>query len=498
MKMTIYKKMMLGFSTIIVIMALASTYILIELHTVTNSAKTTLSSNVKSLDHAKRLKTMLYDEEGYAQKYLISGDRTYFDLLSEQSKQFDEGISALYALQPTEEESRILTQIISTHQFFDTDVRPLNDSTELPDPGRMNEKWYSIFESVHRQLDLLISLNQITIGKAMSQVETTTERSTTIAMFLTIATLLFALIIASYIAKTITKPIGDLIKGTNRVAKGNFEPVTIDSKDEIAMLAEAFNNMSWQLQKINEFKAEMMHQIAHELRTPLQIAQTSHDLLRREHLGKLNTKQIKLLDSLDSGLERISDFNNQYLDLAKVDAGMMEYKMELVDLVDIIKVAVNEAIHIASQKGISVNFNVEGTLPSVHADQEKIKVVFRNLLSNAIKYSPDNSRVDLHLSPSKFGIRAAVVDQGIGIPPEDLPRVFTRFFRAMNVGNRKSKGTGLGLALVKAYTEGHGGRILAQSTLHSGSTFIVELPSASIKLPKKAETIPPESRPDSD
>jgi len=156
----------------------------------------------------------------------------------------------------------------------------------------------------------------------------------------------------------------------------------------------------------------------------------------------------------------------------------MEYQMVRTDFHEVLEPIVSEARLIAASKEIYVNFEVKGTLPKVIADPEKIRVVFRNLLSNAIKYSPEGKQIDILVSPNKFGVRATVRDQGIGIPPEDLPKVFGRFYQAKNAGKAKTKGTGLGLALVKAFTEGHGGRVLAQSTLDSGSSFIVELPAA--------------------
>jgi two-component system sensor histidine kinase GlrK len=478
MKLSIYKKMMSGFIAIIVIMVLATTYVLIELHDVTGAAKMTMSANVKSVDHAKQLKTLVYDEEGYAQKYLISEDRTYFDLLMESSRQFDRTCYALSGLQKEEAERAIVNQIASTHQWFANDFRRKRDLPKAADTSRVSEEWHDSFELIHRQLDHLIGMNQLTIGNAMSKVEATTSRSTSIALFLTICTLVLAIVIASLIARTITRPIADLIEGTGRVAKGNFETIEINSNDETAQLAAAFNHMSRQLKKINEFKAEMMQQIAHELRNPLQIIRSSHDLLKRQHLGTLNAKQLKLLSHIDIGAARISAFNNQYLDIAKFDAGMMEYKMVRTDLLEVIEPIISEARLIASSKEIDVNLGVTGNLPKVLVDHEKIRVVFRNLLSNAIKYSPTGKQIDILLSANKFGVRATVRDQGIGIPPEDLPKVFGRFYQARNSGQAKSKGTGLGLALVKAFIEGHGGRVLAQSTLNAGSTFIVELPAA--------------------
>jgi len=478
MKVSIYSKTMLGFIAVIVIMGLATTYVLFELHDVTGAAKVTLSANVGSIDQAKQLKALLYDEEGHAQKYLISGDIAYFDLLLGSSRQFDRIAYGLRTLQKEGAENSIVNQIVNTHQWLESDFREKSDIKAIPDTNLVAEEWHGSFEMMHRQLDHFISLNQQTISNAMSRTEVTASRSTSIALFLTICTLVAAVIIAFLIARTITKPVADLIKGTGRIAKGDFETIEIHSRDEIAQLADAFNDMSRELKKINEFKAQMMQQITHELRNPLQIIRSSHDLLKSQHLGELNEEQLKLLSCLDISAAQISAFSNQYLDIAKYDAGMMEYKMDRTDLNEVIEPVVSEARLIAESREISVNLEVKQALPKVLVDAERMRVVFRNLLSNAIKYSPDGKQIDILVTPSKLGVCATVRDQGIGIPPEDLPKVFDRFYQARNAGEARRKGTGIGLTLVKTFTEGHGGRVSVQSTLNTGTSFVVELPSA--------------------
>jgi signal transduction histidine kinase len=107
-----------------------------------------------------------------------------------------------------------------------------------------------------------------------------------------------------------------------------------------------------------------------------------------------------------------------------------------------------------------------------------MRAVFRNLLSNATKFSPDGKQIDILMTPDKLGIRATVSDQGIGIPAEDLPKVFDRFYQARNADKANRKGTGIGLALVRTFVEGHGGRVSVDSTLNVGTSFVVELPAA--------------------
>jgi signal transduction histidine kinase len=109
-------------------------------------------------------------------------------------------------------------------------------------------------------------------------------------------------------------------------------------------------------------------------------------------------------------------------------------------------------------------------------DSNKISIVVSNLLSNAIKYTNDNGKVRVDVGPCALGAQVKVQDSGIGISQKELPKIFTKFYQAGNSGRIKSGGTGVGLALVKAFVEGHSGRVYAESTVDRGSTFTVELP----------------------
>jgi two-component system sensor histidine kinase GlrK len=114
--------------------------------------------------------------------------------------------------------------------------------------------------------------------------------------------------------------------------------------------------------------------------------------------------------------------------------------------------------------------------PKVMVDAKKISIVVSNLLSNAIKYTRNDGNVRVKLGPCTMGACIEIHDSGIGISPEELPKIFTRFYQASNTGRIRSGGIGVGLALVRAYTEGHCGKVYARSTIDGGSTFTVELP----------------------
>jgi signal transduction histidine kinase len=202
---------------------------------------------------------------------------------------------------------------------------------------------------------------------------------------------------------------------------------------------------------------------------------SGHDILKNQCSGLLNAEQIQMLDSIRRGIIKLSSFSRQYLDLAKIDSGMMKYHMVWTDLLQIAEPLVKDAKLIAESKNITVEMS-SLPAPKVRVDSKKVSIVVSNLLSNAIKNTRNNGMVRVKVGPCPLGAQVKVQDSGIGISQEELPKIFTKFYQAGNMGRIKSGGTGVGLALVKAFVEGHGGRVYAESTIDRGSTFTVELP----------------------
>ena len=474
MKLTIYKKMMFGFLVVILLMTIVNGYILWELSSVTETAKSTLTSDVQAIDLAKELLTYLHDENTNGQKYYSVGDSAYYLLYSDRTRQFDNLTTGLLGQLKVDSESLIVRDVRNDHdrlrsiiqsQRQDVQNRTLTED-DFPE---------TMITQLSGGLEGLIRSKQVSIDNSMKAVGQTTGRSFNVAIILTICTLLAAITLALIITQTLTKPISILKRGTEQVARGFFTQIPVTTADEFALLTLAFNDMSEKLKTVNERKAEMMQRISHELRTPLQAMLSAHFLLSEQRLGPINAEQASLLTSIRESIDKLTKFSNQFLDIAKVEAGMMEYSFEQVDLVKLISPAIDEAQLIAARKAITVDLTYT-EVPAIVADPEKIGQIINNLLSNAVKYTQKGGSVIVNVSPSDVGVRIAVQDSGVGIAPEDLTRIFTKFYRAKSATMTSVKGTGVGLALVKALTEGHGGVVSVQSTSGVGSTFFVELP----------------------
>jgi two-component system sensor histidine kinase GlrK len=490
-KRPIKKKIMLGFGAIIALMVVSNTFVLLHLYDISSSAKTTLTNNVSGIDFVKHLQSILTDEERNAQKFIITHDRTYYGLFTQSANEFNSYVDSLRFTSIESDGIESVNNIVHTHNWFVSTITGESEKLSAGHKGTHDVLIQIISDSLsntHSELGKIIHTNQSAINNTLVTVEASSKYSLLIALVLTIGTLLLATILALFIAHTITQPIESLIAGTENIAAGSFNPINVSSHDEIALLGAAINHMSEQLKRVNDYKVEMMHQISHEIRTPLQTLLWAYNYLSANKAGPLTEKQIEMLAIFGKTIDQLQNYSNQFLELAKSEAGMMQYNYEQCDIVELTRKLVKEIEFGAISKGIKLDFN---TLPSprILIDVEKTSLVIRNLLINAVKYTNDNGFIHIQVKPIENLVAISFTDSGIGISEQDLSNIFTKFYRASNTSNYTSSGNGVGLALVKALTEGQGGKVSVKSKLGAGSTFTLEFPATVEVIESPLETL---------
>jgi len=240
---------------------------------------------------------------------------------------------------------------------------------------------------------------------------------------------------------------------------------------------QALEEQSTLAQQANQSKSVFLASMSHELRTPLNGIIGFSQLLHDEVVGPLSEEQREYLgDVLASGSHLLA-LINELLDLAKVEAGKMIFSPEMVDLEQLTGEGCDSLRPLAAHKGIHVEMQVDPTLSEVRLDPAKFKQVLYNYLSNAIKITLEDGRVTVRIrSQDEETFVLEVEDTGIGIPPEDIGRLFVDFQQLDTDPARKDQGTGLGLALTKRIVEAQGGKVGVRSTPGQGSTFFAILP----------------------
>lgn len=486
MTFPIYRKLLLSFLGIIILMVGANVYVLIQLNVVTQTTSDTFRSDVRSINLAKQLRTILFDEERAAEKYLISRDSIYFTMYRDQASLFDLYTDSLYSTAPSPAEVGLIFRLRTGHRWLTASINSEHERRaprSAAEQSALARARADTLEVLHATLDDIIRSNELEVSNSITAISNAMIRSSNVAWLITGGTFLVALLIALLITRTLVTPIRALIRGTDQIARGVFDPIEVRSSDEMSWLAAAVNEMSQKLKQINDLKTEMLHHISHELRTPLQTMLSAHFLLIEQKRGPLNAEQIRLLNSMKEGIKKLTIFSNQFLDIQKIEHGSMEYHFRRARLSEIIAPVIEDAQILAAQKELRLECFIEEELPELLADPERISQVVSNLLSNAIKYT-DEGVITVRAVKSDGGITLSVSDTGAGIPKDDLPRIFTKFYQAKNA----KKGTGIGLALVKHLVEAHKGHIWVESELGKGTTFTVQLPAAS---PSVAHDQPP-------
>lgn len=233
-----------------------------------------------------------------------------------------------------------------------------------------------------------------------------------------------------------------------------------------------------EIEAAHKAKDDFLANMSHELRTPLNAIIGFSDMMLQGMAGSLTDKQREFTDDICESGKHLLSIINDILDISKIEAGQMPAEYDEVGVKGLIDRSLMFFKEDLLSRGIQVTNEVEDAEIAVEADERQIKQVLVNLLSNAIKFTPDGGtvRVSARKGPDRDLIEISIEDSGIGIKPEDIPRLFQPFQQLGSPYNKKYKGTGLGLALCRKIVELHAGKIWAESEVGKGSRFIFTLP----------------------
>jgi signal transduction histidine kinase len=230
---------------------------------------------------------------------------------------------------------------------------------------------------------------------------------------------------------------------------------------------------------VEKLKTEFVSLAAHQLRTPLSAIKWTLKMLLDGDLGEITGEQRDFVEKTYQSNERMITLINDLLDITRIEEGRYLYRPAPADFEELASSTVGYCQEMAARKKIDLSFKKpQAKLPESNMDVEKVKLVVQNLLENAIKYTPAGGKVEASLGydNAKKEIIFAVKDTGVGVPDDQQPRVFTKFFRAANVMRMETEGSGLGLFISKNIIEAHGGKIWFESKEGQGTTFYVVLP----------------------
>ncbi|MGD8793520.1 MAG: ATP-binding protein, partial [Anaerolineae bacterium] len=288
------------------------------------------------------------------------------------------------------------------------------------------------------------------------------DRTNLASLYAAVAAIVVALVLGAFLARTLTRPVRELTAATRAMARGDLEQqVPVRSQDELGELAASFNRMSADLARANESRRQMTADIAHDLRTPLSVIAGYTEGLRDGVLSP-SAETFETMHVEAAHLRRlIEDLRT----LSLADAGELALMRQPTMPQELL--ARTAAAHLphARQREVSLEVAAAHDLPAIEVDPERMAQVLGNLVRNALRHTPAQGRITLGAGQQNGEVLLTVGDTGAGIAPENLPRIFDRFYRSNQAREITEGESGLGLAIAKSLVELHGGRIWVESVV---------------------------------
>jgi heavy metal sensor kinase len=277
-----------------------------------------------------------------------------------------------------------------------------------------------------------------------------------------------------FLARRALKPVGKIAQTAQEIEETDLSRrINVNTKDELGRLAATLNAMIGRLEKAFQRQKQFTSDASHELRTPLAVIEAESSLALQKERPSSDYRQSLEIISQES--RQMSSLIDQLLTLARADAGKEQWNFTEVNLGKLISNLSTDVEILCQEKGLTFQLDQLQDLV-VKGDEARLRELFMNLMDNAIRYTPAPGTVSVSLRREGQMAVVAITDTGIGIPAEDIPFIFERFYRADKSRSRAEGGTGLGLAICRYIAEAHGGKIEVESQVRAGSTFSVWLP----------------------
>ena len=282
------------------------------------------------------------------------------------------------------------------------------------------------------------------------------------------------IILTFFLSRRILAPVESLSRAARDLARGDFsQRVDVKSKDEVGELAGAFNSMAQELAAAETVRRNMVTDVAHELRTPLSNLRGYMEAIK----DGLVEPDATTIDTMHEEVGVLTRLIEDLQELALAESGQLALDFQPCDLADLSRREVAAHLPTAEEAGVAIVSDLAESAP-LYGDPGRLGQAIRNLLTNAVNYTPSGGTVTVSVSTSGDEVEVRVTDTGPGIPEDQIPQVFERFYRVDRSRSRATGGTGLGLTIARRLVEAHGGRITLDSRVGEGASFSITLPKS--------------------
>jgi len=382
------------------------------------------------------------------------------------------------------------------------DLRPiqkfLHSAHDMPiegdDPRNIGRKkpfsatTIDIGESIHGYLYVILGGEQYDSAAEMIK-ESYIIQTTAISLAII---LLFTGIVGLALFRLLTKRFHEMTATVKQFEQGNFaQRLKIKSTDEIGQLANAFNHMAdtivanmEELKRTDDLRRELVANVSHDLRSPLASMQGYLETILIKEDNLKPEERRKYLQVIFDNTKMLGTLVSELFELSKLDAKQIQPKCEPFALAELTQDVVMKFKPQAEKLQVNLQAALPKDLPMVHADIGMIERALSNLIDNALRFTPEGGSVKVNLKNHQGKIRVAISDSGCGIPADEIPLVFERFYRVEKSRTRHAGGAGLGLAIAKRIVDLHDGKIRIESTVNVGTSFSFDLKIAGMNSPR--------------
>jgi len=480
-RLTIFSRIVIGYLAIFLLVMGINVYAFIQIGRFNKASQSSLNINNRINDFIDKMKDAILAQVRYEGKFAVTRDDPLSQQFLHRKLDSDRYLQEAFSIIDSSAMKHSLIRTEVAYQRYQTLVdqegRFLREGRRYSQEDYKQQKEKAVAEIVEG-LEKLRYLSQKNTNNKIRKMREIGADARRLALGMTGALLLLGIFVFLSINRSITHPISIMKQKTREIAQGIFEcNLQLSSPRELEELAGALNSMCNELKDLDEMKADFFATISHELRTPLTSIKEGTNLLLEGVGGEVTEKQRRILKIIAEESSRLICLVNDFLDLSKMEAGMMDFHFGEGEITPLIRQAVLEIEPLAMAKHISFQIDNSHDLPKIKMDKERILQVLRNLIGNAVKFTPHGGRVQVSSRFIDGNLEILTQDTGPGIPRERLSAIFEKFHRAPPGGSNQIKGSGLGLAIVKRIIAAHGGRVWAESELGQGSSFIFLLPA---------------------
>jgi len=482
----------------------------------------------ESFDRYERLSQEAYRYfKQQMDRLITSGDKAETDLAKSKQRLYE----AMQALRndaianPAAEQdgadnpqdkSAELERVASLTAFLDASKYRFNEVDRLRRQGKRNEALHALTKFSDEEIDVkfqtliddAIRAERAKAAQAKLELENLVTKSRWTAVTAGIIAALFSVTAGVLLLRRLQKPIEALMQGTNEIASGNLNyQISLNSRDEFAYLASHFNKMavelSLQQEKLRQNQAELEHRVAertqeleqlnqalkrmdverrefltdisHELRSPITVIRGEAEVTLRSDEHDVEVYKDSLQRIVDLSMQ-LGKYVNDLLFLARSDSANLQFEWCDIDLTDLLSSSAEDFKVMAEESNIELIYSLPKEQVFVYGDKQRLRQVLFILGDNACRYSRAGGKIKITSWQTDQSFCISITDQGIGIPAQDLERIFERNFRSKNAATLHDDGSGLGLSLAKSIVHAHGGQLTVTSLEHVGSTFTISLP----------------------